>query len=666
MFKVLFTPIRVGPMDLKNRIVMPAMHFLPADQGFLLPDHRDFYTERARGGVALIIIGGCTINEEAGSADMISVRDDRFIPGLAQLAQAVHAEGAKIGGQLFHAGRYAHSSQLGGRKPVSSSPVRSKLTGETPLALSLQDIARTQEDYAEAALRFKEAGFDAVEVIASAGYLINQFLSPVVNRRDDEYGGDWVNRMRFGLEVAMRIREAVGSQVALMFRLSGNEFMEGGLGMEEMQAFGQALEKAGVDALNVTGGWHETRVPQITMGVPRGGFVYLAQGMKEAVSIPVVACNRINDPRLADQILRDGSADLIGLARGLIADPQLPDKARSGRLDEINYCIACNQGCFDPIFEGKRVTCLVNARAGAEGRIKIEPAAQRKRVMVIGGGPAGMECARVAALRGHQVLLYEKRERLGGQLHLAAAPPGRGEFLTLIRFLAQELKRLGVNVQTGREATALTVDREKPDVVVVATGAEPTRPEIQGIDLPHVVLARDILAGKADTGEKVVIIGGGAVGLETALFLAQKGALSPEVLHFLMANQAEGKEVLSSLLLRGLKKVTVVEQMAKLGQDMGPSTRWTILQDLTRFGVQTMTKTVAREINPEGILAERNGKELFIPGDTVGVATGARSVFSLFDELQGRVSEVVRIGDAQRPRTALEAIAEGLAVGGRI
>jgi len=666
MFRILFTPISIGTVELKNRIVMPAMHFLPANQGMLLPHHMDFYLERARGGVAWIVIGGLTINDEAGSFEMTSVRDDRYIPGLARLAEMIHQEGAKIGGQLFHAGRYVHSSQIGGRMPVSASPVRSKLTGETPHELSRHEILAIQDDYARGARRLREAGFDTVEVIASAGYLISQFLSPLVNRRRDEYGGDLSNRMRFGLEVAQRIRQEIGRDLPLIFRLSGSEFMEGGLGWQEMQIFGQALEKSGVDALSITGGWHETRVPQITMGVPRGAFVYLARAIKEVVSIPVIACNRIPDPRLAERILQNGSADLVGMARALIADPELPNKAKAGRLDDINPCIACNQGCFDPLFEKKRVTCLVNARAGAEGQIRIEPARKKKKVMVVGGGPAGMECARVAALRGHRVSLYEKSGRLGGQLHLAAAPPGRDEFLTFVRYLERQLMQLGVQIHTGEAATAHTVSRENPDVVVIATGAEPVRPPIQGIDLPHVAWAWDVLSGKAKIGKKVVIVGGGAVGLETALFLGAQGTLNPQVLYFLMVHQAEKEECLSSLLHRGMRKITVIEQLGRLGQDIGPSTRWTILQDLHRLGIQMVTKAKALEILPEGVKVERNGKETLISGDTVVLATGAQSLPWPSEGLDRWVSEIYRIGDAHHPRTALEAVAEGMATGLKI
>jgi 2,4-dienoyl-CoA reductase (NADPH2) len=663
MLKMLFTPIKVGKMELKNRIVMPAMHYLPSWEGMLLPHHTDYFVERAKGGAALIIIGGCTIDEYSGAPNMISVRDDKFIPGLSALVKAVQAHGTKIAAQLYHAGRFVHSMLLGGKQSISSFPVRSKFTGETPRQLSIPEIKQIQKNYALAAGRVKRAGFDAVEIIAAAGYLISQFLSPIVNRRQDEYGGEYENRMRFGLEVAQEVRQEVGPDFPIIFRVAGNEFMEGGLGNKEAQIFCRELEKAGADMINVTGGWHETRVPQITMGLPRGGFVYLAQGIKQAVSIPVMACNRINDPLLADQILRDGQADLIGFARGLIADPELPNKALQGRFDEINRCIACNQGCFDPIFDQKPVTCLVNARAGAEGKLTIEPATRKKKVMVIGGGPAGMEAARVAAFRGHRVSLYEKAEKLGGQLHLAAAPPGRGEFLTFVSYLERQMKAQNVAVYTRTEITPEYVELEKPDVVVVATGAEPWASEIKGINRPNVVMAWDVLSGRVDAGKEVVVIGGGAVGLGTAIFLARKGTIDGDTLRFLMANQAETFETLNSLLFRGVKKVTVVEMLNRLGQDLGRSTRWTIMQDLWRLSIKAMTHTHAKEITDGGVIVDRGGQENLIRGDTVVVATGAKAVNALYKKLQGRASEIYLIGDAKTPRKALEAVAEGLAVG---
>jgi len=663
MLKMLFSPIKVGQMELKNRLVMPAMYYLNASEGMVPPHYIDFYVERARGGVALIVIGGCTIDEMSGAVNMLSVRDDKFIPGLAALAQAVQGQGAKIAAQLFHGGRYSRSQLMEGRQPVSSSPTRSRLTGEVPRELSIPEIKEVQKNYALAAARIKRCGFDAVEVLAGAGYLISQFLSPLVNQRKDEYGGDFYNRMRFGREVVREVHREVGPDYPVTVRLAGNEFMEGGLGNKEAQVFSRELEKAGVDMISVIGGWHETRVPQITMGLPRGGFVYLAQGVKQAVSIPVMASNRINDPLLAEQILRDGRADLIGFARGLIADPELPNKAQAGRFEEIRYCIGCNQGCFNPFVERKPETCLVNARAGAEGKRIVELASRKKRVMVVGGGPAGMEAARVAALRGHEVCLYEKKETLGGQIPLAAAPPGRKEFLTFVRYLETQMKKLRVTVHTGVEVTLQHVERESPDAVVLATGAEPLVPDIKGVDRPNVVLAWDVLSGKADTGREVVIIGGGAVGLETALFLARKGTLDAETLYFLMFNQAEKQETIQTLLYRGVKKITVLEMLPKVGQDIDLSNRWIFLQDLSRLGVKLVSQAMAREIGDRGVLIESQGQEECVPADTVVLAAGAKPVNSLYEQMKGRFKEIHLIGDAKDPRKALEAVAEGLEVG---
>jgi 2,4-dienoyl-CoA reductase (NADPH2) len=357
---------------------------------------------------------------------------------------------------------------------------------------------------------------------------------------------------------------------------------------------------------------------------------------------------------------------LIGFARGLISDPDLPNKSRAGRFHEINHCIACNQGCFDPIFTRQPQTCLVNARAGAEAKRTLPPLRRKKKIMVIGGGPAGMETARVAALRGHDVSLYEKESRLGGQLHLAAIPPGRGEFLTFVQYLETQLRETGVALHLNTEATPTRIDAAKPDAVIVATGARPSVPDIPGVDRPNVAMAWDVLSRQVDVGNEVVIIGGGAVGLETALFLAHKGTLDADTLYFLLYKQAERFETLRSLLYQGIKKVTVVEMLKRLGQDIGMSTRWTLLQDVSRMGIKTLTHGQAKEITSEGVLVDRDGKDIFLPAETVVIAAGARSVNYLYGDLKVRVPEIHLIGDAKSPRKALEAVAEGFEVGAKI
>jgi len=666
-FPRLFSPITVKSMQLKNRIVMTAMHLGYTPTGEVTERLIDFYTARAKGGVGLIVVGGCPIDEYGGMPGMIGLSHDRFIPGLEKLTQAVKADGAKIAAQLYQAGRYTHSAMIGGRKPFSSSAVRSKLTGETPRALELDEIPGVQDSFAQAALRAQRAGFDAVEILGSAGYLISQFLSPVTNLREDRYGGSLENRMRFGLEVAARVRKAVGQEYPVFMRLAGNEFMPGGNTNKEAAIFATELEKAGVDLFDITGGWHETRIPQLTMFVPRRAFVYLAQGVKSSVSVPVLASNRINDPAVAEEILRRGEADLVTMARALIADPELPNKAKQGRTGEIFHCIACNQGCFDNVFRFNPVTCLVNPRAGREAETQVSAVDLRKKVLVVGGGPAGMKAAFTAAERGHRVTLVEKAARLGGQVLLNQHIPGREEMVLLAKDLESNIKARQVEVILGREADQDFVQKMAPDALILATGAIPARPEIPGVEGENVVLAWDVLSGHAKVGSRVVIVGGNAVGLETALYLAQQGTLSPEVLHFLVANKAETWETMEHLISRGNKEITVLEMTKKLGRDIGSSTRWTVMAELGRLNVTLVPGATVVGIEKEGVRIQKEGEETaFLPADSVILATGAKPRDTLVAGVAGVVRETYSVGDAAGPRNALEAVREGFLTGLKI
>ena len=658
----LFEPVSIARLRLANRIVMPAIHLSYTPQGFVTDGLVAFYAARAAGGVGLIIAGGCPVDELGGGQYMIGLSREEFLPGLRRLTETVHQQGAPIAAQLYHAGRYSLSAEIG-QQPVAPSPIASPLTRETPREMTKEDIELTVGNFAAAAARAKQAGFDAVEISASAGYLISQFLSPITNVRQDEYGGNFENRTRFALEVVHAVREVVGPDYPILVRIAGNDFVEGSNTNREAVRFAQALEKATADAIDVTGGWHETRVPQITMTVPRGAFAYLAQGVKQSVRIPVISSNRYSDPMLAEKMLRHGVTDLIAMGRPLIADPELPNKAMQGRLDEINTCVACNQGCFDSIFARQPVACMVNPRAGREGQHYPEPVEKHKRVTIVGGGPGGMQAAISAASRGHEVTLLERAGHLGGQLNLAAIPEGREELSNLVVSLGSALSREGVDVRLGLEATPEAVLATRPDTVVVATGAEPVIPGIPGTDGQHVVQAWDVLSGIADVGDRVVVLGGGATGCLVSLYLAQMGTVDAATLRFLVQNQAERWETLEQLVQKGSKDVTLVEMLPKFGTDIGLTTRWTVLQDLRRFGVHMISDALAIRITPQGVDVVIGADESHIAGDTVVLAMGVTPLDDIYHSLQGRVKELYLIGDAREPRKAFDAIREGFETG---
>lgn len=658
---MLFDPIRVGSIELKNRICMPAIHHCYTPDGLVNDRLVKYYETRAKGGAALLIIGGCTVDRIGGGPMMIGLHADSFIEGLTTLTRAVKAAGAKVAAQLYQAGRYTHS-MFSGQQALAPSAIASRFTRETPREMTLEDIETVIENFAEAALRTKKAGFDAVEIIASAGYLICQFLSPVTNQRTDHYGGSWENCSRFGLEVIRRVREKVGPDYTIMIRLSGNDFIPGSNTNKEAAAFAVELEKAGVDCFNVTGGWHETRVPQITGELPRGGFAYLARGVKEAVSVPVIASNRINDPAAAEEILKDGLADLVNLGRPLIADPDFPLKAEQGLLRSIRRCIACNQGCMDSVFTLQDVFCAINPLAGREHEIEITPAAEPRKILVVGGGPSGLEAARLAAFRGHQVTLWEKGPRLGGQLRYAARPTGKHDFISLLDYYEYELSELGVETALNRKASAEEILAFDADVVVLATGAGPLGAPFPVHDPSKVVSALEVLDGTANPGKRVAVVGGGAVGCETAVTVAEMGTISAETLKFLMENEAEDPGVLRRLLNRGTRQVAIVEQFKGVGRDIGISTRWVMMKNIHRLGIKVMDQTKVKEVNEEGLVLEKDGAETLLPADTVILAVGAKSVNELAEQLQGRVTELHLIGDAVKPRKITEAIREGFAV----
>ncbi|MDP8225385.1 MAG: FAD-dependent oxidoreductase [Candidatus Lernaella stagnicola] len=661
MLHLLMEPIDMGPIHVPNRILMPAMHLNYTMGGEVSDQLVNFYRARAVGGAGMIIIGGCSIDNIGGGPFLIGLYDDRFLPGLERFVKEVGKDvDTKLGVQLYHAGRYSFSWYTQ-EQPIAPSALASRYNREIPREMTKEDIETVQQAFADAAARAAKAGFHAVEIVGSAGYLVSQFLSPASNQRTDEYGGPLENRARFGVEVIRRVREAVGDDVAVLIRVAGHDFVPGGHTNRESALATQIFVEAGVDAVNVTGGWHESRVPQITMGVPEGAYTYLAAGIKRAVNVPVIASNRLGDPMLAAQVLANGDADMIAMGRPLIADPELPMKVKAGTVDDVRPCIACNQGCFDHVFGGAPVQCVLNAQAGYEAERLIGKAETPKRVVVVGAGPAGIEAARVAAMRGHQVTVMEKSDVIGGALWYAAASPGRHDFFRYVQYMENELDNYDIELWLGVEATLEKVQAEEPDIVIVAAGAEPIIPGIvKRATHPNVVLAEQVLAGKAILQGDVVVVGGGAVGAETALQIAHRDTIDPEVAAFLIANEAESLETVRDLLTKPRRKIYVCDLLPKIAQDMGKTTRWTVLQELRNMSVELHTNSEVTAIDEQGVsIKTPDGVEQTLACGTVVVAVGYLQRDDLAKELETAGLDVVLIGDAKKPRKVAEAVHEG-------
>ncbi|RLB94897.1 MAG: NADH:flavin oxidoreductase, partial [Deltaproteobacteria bacterium] len=470
MYRYLFSPITINQLEIKNRIAYPALGLLYSYDSRLNDRYYEYFRARARGGAGIVTVGPVGVDFIGSGLAALSLRDDTYIPDFQKLTGIIRGEGARAFIQLFHAGGYSHPILIDGQTPIGPSAVFNPYAKVTPREMTLEDIDTVQEAFAAAAARAVEAGFDGVEIIASAGYLLTQFLSPLRNQRTDAYGGSFENRVRFPRETIERVRQRIGPDVPLSVRMAGNDFVPGSNTDSETPAIAKVYEAAGVDVINVTGGWHESKVPQLPMELPRSAYAYLALNIKKAVSVPVMASNRITMPETAEQILRDGCADMVNLGRVLIADPEWPRKAFEGRSAEIRPCVACSQGCTDQIFSGKPVFCVGNPLAGFEGERKIFQADPSKRVMVVGAGAAGLEAAVTAAQRGFQVSLYDKAGDIGGQLWLAGAPPHKREILELIRYYRAMLNRLDIRLHLNTAVDLELIRREAPDHVIVAEG----------------------------------------------------------------------------------------------------------------------------------------------------------------------------------------------------
>ncbi|HEX9172998.1 MAG TPA: NADPH-dependent 2,4-dienoyl-CoA reductase, partial [Telluria sp.] len=515
----MLAPLDLGFTTLKNRVLMGSMHvgLEEAKDGF--ERMAAFYAERARGGVGLIVTGGIAPNDRArprpgGAAMTTQAEADKH----KVVTQAVHEAGGKICMQILHFGRYAYHPEL-----VAPSALKAPISPFRPHALTSAEVAQTVEDYVNTAALAQSAGYDGVEIMGSEGYLINEFIAAHTNHRDDEWGGSYANRIRFPLDIVRRTRERVGANFIIIFRLSMLDLMEGGSTTEEVIELAQALEKAGVTILNTGIGWHEARIPTIATKVPRAAYAWVTKQLKGKVGVPLVATNRINTPEVAEQVLADGCADMVSMARPFLADPDFVNKAAAGLADEINTCIGCNQACLDHTFGGKITSCLVNPRACHETILIHRPAATRDRIAVVGAGPAGLAFATTAARRGFDVTLFDAAQEIGGQFNVAKQVPGKEEFYETLRYFGKQIALTGVKLQLGRKVSAHDLAGAGYQHVVLATGVVPRTPEIEGIDHPKVLGYLDVLRDKKPVGQTVAVVGAGGIGFDVSEYLLHEG-----------------------------------------------------------------------------------------------------------------------------------------------
>lgn len=630
-FRSLFEPYRLGTMELKNRIVMPPMatHFAGED-GSVNDRHIAYYLRRVRGGVGYITFEHTGILRQGRAfPNMALIDKDQHIPSFQKLVEAVHREGGKIVIQINHAGRQT-SSSFTGSPIVAPSPIPCPVRKEMPRELSIEEIQTIVEAFGSAARRVKETGADGVEIHMAHGYLINQFLSPFSNRRTDEYGGSLEGRMRMAVEVLRAVRNQVGPEFTVLCRLSADEYVEGGLTLEETKEIAKVLERNGADGLHISAciaaSGYLNHPPYYA---EEGVFVHLAQGIKSVVSIPVITVGRIRTPALANKIIEEKKADLVSMGRALIADPDLPIKAYQGKTDEIIPCISCNR-CIKSIRIGA-LQCAVNPETGREQTLTLHKTDQPKKVWIIGGGPGGMKAAQISALRGHQVTLFEKEKELGGRFLLAAIPPKKEVLKEFVTYLINQLKNLPITIHLNENFDPNVFKKEKPDVLILATGAKPFFPPIDGIKEVHSLSVEEVLSHPEKVGQKVLIVGGGGIGSEVADFLSEIG-----------------------------KEVTLVEMREGIALDLVSHLQYFLNQRLREKGVHILISTKAIRFEKDGLWVEDpQGKRKLEGFDSIVIALGSIPNNELFEELKGEVSEVYIVGDANKPREVMEALLEG-------
>ncbi len=631
-------PLDLGFTTLKNRVLMGSMHTGLEEAPDGLTRMAAFFAERARGGVGLIVTGGFGPNAEGATHPQTQlIKNEEDALKHREITDAVHEAGSKICMQILHTGRYAFNPKL-----VAPSAVQAPINPFKPQALDEDGIQKQINDIVQLAKHAQIGGYDGVEIMGSEGYFINQFLAQRTNQRDDRWGGEYENRMRLAVEVVTRVREAVGKEFIIIYRLSMLDLVEGGSTYEEVLQLGKAIEKAGATIINTGIGWHEARVPTIATKVPRAAFTWVTAKFKKELNIPLITSNRINTPEVAEEVLARGDADMVSMARPFLADAFFVQKAAEGKSDEINTCIGCNQACLDNVFSGRMTSCLVNPRACHETEMPITPVTAAKKLAVIGAGPAGLAFATTAAERGHKVTLFDAADEIGGQFNVAKQIPGKEEFYETLRYYGKQIEKTGVTLALGRKVTAADLNGDDFDEVILATGIQPRTPEIEGVDHPKVLGYLDVLRHKAPVGKKVAVIGAGGIGFDVSEYLTHSGeSTSQNIPAFMkewgvdMTLQARGGiEGVEAVVSPAAREVYLLQRKkSKVGAKLGKTTGWIHRTGLKNKGVHMIPACTYEKIDDQGLHIDIAGEKQVLAVDNVILCAGQDPLRELVDGL---------------------------------